>query len=254
MLYSLSQLLPFLLSNGWGCIFCKRGVFGLKKKFYTELAYIVGLLTLAFGAALMTMADFGLSMIVAPAYILHLKLSQTWSFFTFGMAEYTLQAVLLLITVGVLRRFRVSYLLSFVTAFIYGMLLDGFIELFSTFSFEALYLRVAAYVLGLLFTSFGVTMFFRTYLSPEVYELLVKEVSKKFGVTLSRFKTFYDCGSLVVSVIMTFSFFGLWEFRGIGWGTLVCALVNGWLIGRATKILDKHFEFTDGLRWRKFFE
>lgn len=64
-----------------------------RRTFYTELAYILGLIVLAFSAALMEASDLGVSMIVAPAYLLHLKLSQAFAFFTFGMAEYTLQAV-----------------------------------------------------------------------------------------------------------------------------------------------------------------
>ena len=40
------------------------------------------------------------------------------------MAEYCLQAVLLLAMCLLLRRFRVSYLFSFVTAVVYGVVLD----------------------------------------------------------------------------------------------------------------------------------
>ena len=81
-----------------------------KKTFYTEIAYIIGIITLALGTALMEKADFGMSMVVAPAYIIHLKLSELMPFFSFGMAEYTLQAVLLIIMMVFLRRFKLSYL------------------------------------------------------------------------------------------------------------------------------------------------
>ncbi len=226
----------------------------MKRKFYTELAYVFGMLILPFGAALMTVADFGLSMVVAPAYILHLKVSQTFSFFTFGMAEYTLQAVLLIIMAAVIRKFRVSYLFSFVTAFLYGLLLDGYLALLGQINWDPMYMRHIAYFVGLLLTAVGVALFFRTYISPEVYELAVKEVSAKFNIKLSRFKTCYDCGSLLVSVIFSFAFFGLWHFEGIGWGTLLCALINGWIIGRADKLLGKLFDFTDKFKWRAFFE
>ena len=225
-----------------------------KYRFYTELAYVLGMIILSFSAALMTKANFGLSMIVAPAYILHVKVSQAFDFFTFGMAEYTLQAVLLILMIGVIRKFRLSYLLSFVTAFLYGLLLDGFLYLLDGSCWELLYIRIAAYYIGLLLTAIGVAFFFRTYISPEVYELAVKEVSAKFLIPLSKFKTFYDCGSLVVSIIFSFAFFGLWHFEGIGWGTLFCALVNGLLIGTTDKFLGKRFEFVDCFKWRKFFE
>ena len=69
-----------------------------RKTLYTELAYGLAMVGLSFSVALMTRADFGVSMVVAPAYLLYLKLNPVLPFFTFGMAEYTLQAVLLLFT------------------------------------------------------------------------------------------------------------------------------------------------------------
>ena len=73
-----------------------------KLPFSREFAYILGLFITALGVSFMEKPDFGVSMVVAPAYILHLKISQTYSFFTFGMAEYTLQAVVLIIMIIVL--------------------------------------------------------------------------------------------------------------------------------------------------------
>ncbi len=67
-----------------------------KTMLYTELAYVLGMVGLSLSVALMTRADFGVSMVVAPAYLLYLKLNPVLPFFTFGMAEYTLQAALLL--------------------------------------------------------------------------------------------------------------------------------------------------------------
>lgn len=100
-----------------------------KKVFYTELSYLLGLVLMAFAAASTAKADFGMSMVVAPAYILHLKLSETLPWFTFGVAEYCFQGVLVVLTVLVMRKFKWSYLFSFVTAVLYGLLLDGVIAL-----------------------------------------------------------------------------------------------------------------------------
>ena len=46
-----------------------------KRVFYCEVAYVLGLVVLAVGTALMEKADFGMSMVVAPAYLLYLKLN-----------------------------------------------------------------------------------------------------------------------------------------------------------------------------------
>ena len=95
-----------------------------KKTFYTELSYLLGILILALGTAFMERANFGVSMVVAPAYILHLKISEYLPFFSFGMACYTFQAVLLVVLMLVVRKRKLSYLFSFFSAVIFGFTLD----------------------------------------------------------------------------------------------------------------------------------
>ena len=68
-----------------------------KRVFYCELSYLFGMLILAFGNAFMEKADFGMSMVVAPAYLVHRWLSPIFPIVTFGMAEYLLQFVLLVL-------------------------------------------------------------------------------------------------------------------------------------------------------------
>ena len=225
-----------------------------KRYFYTELAYIIGLTLLALSAALMEKADFGVSMVVAPAYLLHLQVSQYLPFFTFGMAEYTLQAVLLIIMIIVLRKFRLSYLFSFVTAVLYGFLLDLMMYFVSYIPYDNIASRIVYYILGLLGCAVGVSLLFHTYISPEVYELFVKELSAKSKTNINKVKTIYDCTSCVIAIIMSFAFFGMWHFEGVKWGTVVCALINGFTIGLSSKVFEKLFTFKDGLKLSRFFE
>ena len=77
-----------------------------RRIFYSEYAYAAGIAALAIGTALMERADFGMSMVVVPAYLLHLKISQTLPFYTFGTSEYVLQAFLLAALSLLLRRFK----------------------------------------------------------------------------------------------------------------------------------------------------
>ena len=51
----------------------------------------------------------------------------------------------------------------------------------------------------------------------------------------------------------SFAFFGMWHFEGVKLDTIVCALLNGWLIGRCSRIYEKIFDFQDRLSLRKFF-
>lgn len=220
----------------------------MKKSFSTELCYILGILLLAFSATCMAKADLGLSMVVAPAYLLHLRFG-----ISFGTAEYCLQAVLLLLMLLLLRRFKLTYLLSFLTAVIYGVVLDTFMIIieFPTLSFMA---RIALFVVGLFSGAAGLSFFFRSYITPLVYELFVREISKKIHVPLSHFKTYFDLVFCVLAIMLSFLFFGFGRFEGVKIGTVVCTLLNGWLIGRYTESMDKNFSFHDSMEWRQFFE
>ena len=225
----------------------------MKKTFSTEAAYLFGILILALGTALMERADFGMSMVVAPAYLLHLKLSETLPFITFGMAEYLLQAVLLVALMVIRRRVQRGYFFSFVTAVCYGLVLDGCILLVGLISWAGLAFRIACYLLGMVLCSLGVALLFHTYISPEGYELFVKELSAMMGKPVSRVKTVYDCVSCGVGVLLSFVFFGFGVFEGVKLGTIFCALINGWLIGRITVFLEKRFVFADRFPLRRLF-
>ena len=225
-----------------------------KKVFYTELAYVFGLLIMAFAAAFTEKADFGMSMVVAPAYIIHLKVSQFLPFFTFGVAEYCFQGVLIIITALIMKRFKKSYLFSFVTAFLYGTLLDGAMAIIAGLPDNTMPWRILWYVLGTVFCSLAVSLFFHTYISPEAYELIVKELAEKFNFDINKIKTGYDFFSCALGIALSFAFFGLWHFEGVKAGTIVCAFVNGFLISRFTILLEKKFQFKDKLKIKKWFE
>ena len=225
-----------------------------KPIFYTEAAYALALLIMAFAAALTEKAGFGMSMVVAPAYLLHLKISEFLPWFSFGVAEYVFQGLLVMLTVIVVRKFKWSYLFSFVTAVLYGTLLDGAMTAIAGLPDNTFILRAVWYVLGTVLCSFSVSLFFHTYLSPEAYELIVKEITAKFGYDINKVKTTYDCFSTVLSVVLSFCFFGFGVFEGVKWGTVLCALINGFLIGRFTKLLEHFFEFRNRFDIERYFK
>ena len=225
-----------------------------KKLFYSEAAYPAGLVLLAISTALAERADFGLSTVVAPAYILHLKISEFLPFFTFGTAEYTLQALLLIILGIIMGRFRRSYLFSFVTAVIYGLILDVCIGMVSNIPADLFAVRIFMFVLSLPLGAFAIALLFHTYISPEAYEVFVAEIAGKYGWKLGIVKTVYDITSCVISVLLSFAFFGFMHFNGIKAGTFINAALNGVLIAFFTRQLHHHYEFTDRFGFRKLFE
>lgn len=222
-----------------------------KRIFYSEFAYIVGIVILAVGTAFMERANLGMSMVVAPAYLIYLKLSETVGWFTFGMSEYCLQALLILLLTVILRKFKGKYLFSFCTAVVYGIILDGCMTLVGMMPCGTILLRLVFYVFGMAVCAVGVAFLFHTYIAPEAYELIVKEISEQFHKDIRKVKTIYDCTSCLLAVVLSFVFFGMGHFEGVKIGTIVCALVNGWLIGQVGKFLENCFWFEDALRKRR---
>ena len=204
----------------------------------SEVTYALAIILLALAVAMLTAADFGISMVVAPAYLLSLKVGVI----TFGQAEYIIQAGVFILLCLVIRKFKPIYLMSFVTCLVYGAVLDlwRMLPCFNPSVTEpgsmALWLRILMFIVGVLLTSFSVALFFKTYLYPQVYDFFVKAVSFRYGISLPAFKTGVDITLLLVSVVMTFCFFG--GFEGLNWGTLVMAVLNGSIIGFFSKKLD----------------
>lgn len=221
---------------------------------YSEVAYFLGISILALGTAIMAKADLGMSMVVAPAYLFYLKISQTFSFFSFGMAEYCLQAILLIILAIISRRIKLRYFLSFVTAVFYGIVLDISIAIVGSDTMHMLSMRIVLFVGGLLLNTIGVSLLFHTYIAPEAYELFVKEISDDYKKNINVVKVIYDCSSCALSILLSFIFFGFGHFVGVNIGTIIAAFLNGLLIGCWSKLFEIIFDFRDCLKFGKYFE
>ncbi len=224
-----------------------------KKSFSTELAYLVGIIILAFGSAFMEKADFGMSMVVAPAYLLYLKISEYLPFYTFGMSEYVLQIFVLIALALIMGKFKKGYLFSFITAVFYGSILDLSMGLIKPLPLMGLPGRFLYFFLGIGCCAVGISLLFHTYIPPEAYDLFVKELAAKTGEDINKVKTIYDICSCAVGVILSFLFYGFGHFVGVKAGTIFCALVNGWLISQCSKFFESRFNFEDKLPYRTFF-
>ena len=209
-----------------------------------EIAWFIAILLLSFSVAMIASAGFGVSMIVAPAYILSLK----FSFLSFGLSEYILQALLFIVFCFLMKGFRLVYLSSFLTCIIYGAVLDLWRTLIPLFnplltdpSSIPMALRIFLFITGLVLTGFSVALFFRTYLSPQVYDFFVKSVSSFYNIDRTKFKRIYDASSFLVALVMSLLFFH--GIKGIGWGTIVMTLLNSFVIGFFDSLFGKIFDF-----------
>lgn len=214
-----------------------------KVKLSNEIVYLAGAVILSLATAMLTVADFGLSVIVSPAYLVSLKIP----FLTFGQAEYVVQGILFLIFCIAMRQIKVLYFGAFLSGVIYGIILDFWRSVIPHFNPEIcapgklpLSLRIIYFIIGFFINAFGAVLYFKNKYYPQVYEFFVKGVSEKYQIELSKFKLRFDLSFLVLTLVLSFTMFhGL---TGIGVGTVVMACCNGPLIGVYSRWFDRYLE------------
>lgn len=214
-----------------------------KIRISNELIYVLAVVVLSFATAMLAAADMGMSMVVAPAYIVSLKVECL----TFGQAEYIVQGMLFVLFCFLMKRVKVLYFFAFVSGLVYGAVLDFWRMVIPHFN-PGLFapgtlpfsVRIIYFVIGFLLNSLGVALYFKTYFYPQVYEFFVKGISGHFGVALPKFKIGFDMGCLVAAVVFSFALFR--GIVGIGVGTVVLAFLNGPLIGFYGRWMDRHLD------------
>ncbi len=211
---------------------------------FAELAWVIGVILCQLGVCLSTKSGFGVSMVVAPAYILYSKLSTIFPLFTFGIAGNCLQGMLIIAIVIITKRFKWKYLLSFVTVICNGFMLDVWFKILGEEQFSLLWQRVISSIAGQTITALAIAFFLRTYLPQQAYELFVKELAEHFQFNLTKFKWIYDITSLVVAIVLMYILFQRFATNMVGINTLLSTIVNAPLIGIFGAMLDKRFEFT----------
>ena len=224
-----------------------------KIKNSSELLWLLGIVFVAFGVAICSKANLGVSMIAAPAFVVFEAIAPLWGGFSVGMTEYVIQGLMLITLCLVIRRFNWRYLLAFAVAVLYGYTLNLFLWLLGGVQFDTVALRWVMLVVGDLLTGFGVACFFRTYLPLQVYELFVAELARRFHLNLNKTKWVFDITLLAISLVLAFGLFGDaaafdWStighssFHSIGLGTLVTTAINSPIITLMGKLIDRLFD------------
>ena len=210
---------------------------------FGEAAYVLSLILCALGVALSAKSGMGVSTVVSPAFVLSAYLFEINPFFTFGNVEYIVQGVVLVVLALFMKRVTLSYPLSFLTAFFYGMLLNLWQFILGAEVATEWPQKIAFMISGAVITSFAIALCLRSYLPQQGYDFAVKEISvvKKFN--MNKVKWIYDISSLVVAIILMLALFQRFDFSLIGIGTLILAAVNAPLIALFGKLLDSFVEF-----------
>ena len=208
-------------------------------KYKDGIFWAAGLTLTALAVSLSAKSGFGVSMVVAPAYVLHLKLVSYLPWFSFGVSEFIVQFLLIAAMALIVKEIRMKYILTFGTAAIYGFILDLWRKLLGTDIPSELPHRVFFALCGIVICAFAISLMFRTSWPQESYDMFVKDVSEYLNIDTDKFKWGYDIASLLTAVALMLILFHTFSFEMIGIGTIVTTIVNAPLIAFFGRIVDK---------------
>lgn len=201
------------------------------------LSYILGTIITTFGIVLSVKANLGLSMIAATPYIFSKYFIKFLPWISQGKAEYLWNLVIIFVLAIVVKKWKWSYLLAFVTSFVVGTMIDIWLFILGSDPFNNLAIQIIFFVLGAFFTSVGIAFYFRTKLPQQAYELFVVEFSNTYNKNVHKVKQYYDYGTLLIDVVLSLLLFK--GFVGVGIGTLIITLFNSKIIKFVSNLLDK---------------
>lgn len=210
----------------------------MNKKAINIINWVLGITLCSLGVSLCTKAALGLSMIAAPPYIIHYFIRDILPWYTQGTSEYIWETVLLVLTCISIQRFKLKYLLSFLTAVLSGLIIDFWLMILGgNGMYNSMAIRIIAFAVGSVIISIAIAFVFRTTWPPQVYELLVSEISERYNIDKSKTKWVNDIVMLAISVILSRVLTHSWT--GVGIGTIIVTIVNAPLISFFGKIIDK---------------
>ena len=212
-----------------------------RKKFgrWGELSFVIGTVLLALGTVMQAKADLGLGSAVAPPYIL----SEAVGVIAPGTMCYIFYGVLVLLTFALLRRFKLEFVATFLSAVFFGLFVNLFTDVFLVdITDPPLWLRWGLFALGTVVSSLALAFLFNSYFPPQAPEMFAKEVSRLLGWSVYKGKYVYDIVSFFLALALSLLLFR--QVRVIGVGTFVSAAVNGPMITFFGRLMERRLDFS----------
>lgn len=200
-----------------------------------EVLLVAAMLFNSLAVTLMIKADFGISPISSIPYVL----SVAFPAVSLGTWNAVMQCFWLLLTMLIIRKFKPGYLFSFVLAFIFGFLLDGWTGMMADWPM-AMAWRLAYYIIGFCFMAAGIASFLLCGTPVLPYDAVPRAFVMEKGLSVRTARTGFEVISLVASLSLSLLLLG--RVIGIGVGTVVSALFMGTLASMVTKWMQQRLD------------
>lgn len=196
-----------------------------------HLWFSLGVIVSAFGIVLVTKGMLGTTPITSAVYVLSMRFTPTVGMFTFVMNALFVaaQAILLRDAFEKYQWFQLG------VAVLFSGVLDVGFFILEWYHPSAWYSQLATVIIGSAVLGFGITL----QIAPNVLvvpgEGLTRALSIVTKIRFGTMKIIFDSTLVVIAIVLSFIFFQ--ELRGVGWGTLIAALLVGFFVN----LYHKHF-------------
>lgn len=204
--------------------------------FSGELALCLGLIFNSFATTLMVESGFGIASISSVPYTLSLVFNKI----TFGIWNYSFQCFIIFLLVLITKKFKKQYIISFFLAVVFGYLID-FFNIFVPKLPNNIFFNTIYFVISFFILSLGICFLLRCTMPILPIDTFTREIPVHFNSSYKVIKTRFDLISLAITIILSIVF--LKEFKGIGLGTLLCALTTGKVVSYIVSFIDKKYYF-----------
>ncbi|MGL5329191.1 MAG: DUF6198 family protein [Peptostreptococcaceae bacterium] len=208
-----------------------------KRLFSGELALILGLVFNSFSNTLMVKSGMGISAISSVSY----SLSLIFDKITLGTWNYIFQGSLILILVLITKKFKIEYIICFFLAVIFGNMMDFFdIVIIQNLPVNLL-LRIIYFIVSFILVSVGISFLLKCTMPVLPIDTFTRDLTEYLKVPYQKIKTIFDLSCLGTTIVLTLLY--LDGFRGIGIGTIACALITGKVVSRINDFMEERFYF-----------
>lgn len=221
---------------------------------WQHVLLFISLYVMTLGVAVCVRSMLGSSVISTLPYVFESagKLNNGIPELSIGQYTCVMNAILVVGQIAVLRRkFEPVQLFQLLVGFVFGSLIDLNMALTAWLAPTDLPQKIVAQVLGCTILGFGIACEVRCGSITMPGEGFPVAVSQVTGIEFPKIKICVDCLLVIFAVIFSFVFFGAWQWKIVGIGTLFAMVYVGIVVraaGKRMRWFDRFLAYQPGFR------
>ena len=193
----------------------------MRRKIKPYLVFCLGVFIGAFGMALITKADIGLTPIACLPFVFYIATP-----LTFGMTLCLMNMIFVLAQVAILgKNFERFQYLQFFVAFLLGFFLDVNLYILTILNPEIYFFKLTILLIGCVIMSLGISIQIKQNILLLPGDGLVKAICTKISKEFGYVKIAFDVAVVILAFIASLLLLGTIE--GIREGTIILAILTG---------------------------